>query len=99
MLFLDFEKAFDSVEWNFCSKHLLSLTLGQTSLHGCIYFIIILFLESKLMDGPQNHVKSGGELGKVVQFRHFCTFLLLKSLLSKLDITKILRELNLKNSE
>lgn len=50
LLFLDFEKAFDSVEWNFVQV-LKQFNFGENFIHGSKFFTQNQFSELKTMDG------------------------------------------------
>ena len=51
---IDFEKAFDSVEWDFLFKALNELNFGEISLHGLKHHIQILLLVQVITEITQN---------------------------------------------
>ena len=50
---IDFEKAFDSVEWNFMYAVLRKFNFGE----NFIKWIRILYIEPKIMDGCQKAIQ------------------------------------------
>ena len=58
LLFLDFEKAFDSVEYNFMFKTLEKFNFGEQFINMIkLLYNKPVFKIKKIMDGFQNHVK------------------------------------------
>ena len=76
LLFLDFEKAFDTVEWPFLQKTFQHFNFGPSIINWIK--LVILKVVFSTMDGPPTSLNLKGELGKAAPFTHIYSFLVLK---------------------
>lgn len=78
LMMIDFEKAFDSISWDFIYQTLDRFNFGQPIKDWVKNFIMILIHVSYKMDSLQNILNLKEDVGRVTQFRPIYLYYVLK---------------------